>query len=164
MNIPKTELHVVENFFGHKIGSNLVAFLERNHGWTDRRIGTIKINQSIPLSYELADDLGSTTACFYKVFSTKEIIESFEYRSYLEEFKEHFELDEDYVETEFLLPLIEIADGSALYVAIHGKREGKLYVVDCGDFGITMIPETIDQIQSLLDLNKQSEPADGSNG
>lgn len=59
--------------------------------------------------------------------------------------------DED-VEADKLLPLMSVYGGSInLYIAVCGDPEGKLFVVDNGDYGVSNVN------LSLADLAKQLE-------
>lgn len=67
----------------------------------------------------------------------------------LNELAEHFELNSEYVEPENLFPLCNLPNG-AVYVAIEGKHNGKVYVADNGDFGIIYHSNDFDQFWNSL--------------
>lgn len=105
-------------------------------------------NENFELKYKL-DDGYETDDIIEAVFTTKEIIEQLPYIGYLEELKTHFELSDDYVQTEFLFPIVGLMDG-IVYIAINGKNKDALYLADNGDFGITKLDISLsDLVQKL---------------
>jgi hypothetical protein len=68
---------------------------------------------------------------------------------YLKELAEHFELNSEYVEPENLFPLCNLTN-AAVYVAIKGKHNAKVYVADNGDFGIIYHSNDFDQFWNSL--------------
>ena len=88
-----------------------------------------------------------------KIESIETSVDTWGYRGYLNEFQEDFELTEDYVEANFLFPIMEISSG-AVYVAIGGKHNGKVYTVDNGDFGIVFHSNTLDEFISKITITQ----------
>ena len=89
------------------------------------------------------------TSYLLKIESPKAIIETWEYRDYLEDFQSHFELKDSYVEAKKLFPIIELANNH-LYIAIGGIHDGKIYYVDNGDFGIIKIANSLQHMIEKL--------------
>ncbi len=75
-----------------------------------------------------------------------------EYRNFLEDFQEQFELDNTYVQSEHLYIIGETYCGSVC-MALNGIHKGKIYIADNGDFGITLLANTLqDFLNSLYAL------------
>ena len=104
-----------------------------------------RINDRICLIDVVYEDGYQDTVGLLRIESPATILENWNYRGYLNNFKEHFELEDSYVEIERLFPIIELTDGQ-LYVAIGGQHDGKVYCVDNGDFGITYLAGSLQEL------------------
>ncbi len=87
------------------------------------------------------------------VLSETEIIEQWNYIETLQELKEGFELTDSYVETDKLLPFIDVTDGT-IYIAVLGKHNGKIFLGDNGDFGIIEIANSLNDFLNILELKQ----------
>lgn len=116
----------------------------------------LKYNGGIPqidgrlcsVDIPLAD--GERVASFLiNIISIDEVMEQWQYRSYLAEFAEHFDLSSDYVETDRLFPIATLASGVA-YITCGGRHDGKIYTADNGDFGILYHSATMEEFLAAL--------------
>jgi SMI1 / KNR4 family (SUKH-1) len=92
-----------------------------------------------------------TLADGWKTANTFEAIDSYETLKnhlsnigYLCELAKHFNLNSRYVEPEYLFPLGLLPNG-AIYIAIDGMHNGKVYTSDNGDFGIVFHSDSLEQ-------------------
>ncbi len=131
-----------------EIPTNVQSFLSSFSGsFCDGSIDSIK-NKNLELKYKTNDGF-ETGDVIESVFTTKEIIDQLQYIGYLDELKSHFELNDEYVQTEFLFPIVDLMDG-AIYIAISGKNKDALYLADNGDFGITRLEMSLNELAQKL--------------
>ena len=82
-------------------------------------------------------------------FEASTFLNQNDFRSFLEEYIEPFELTSDYVEPQYLYFIAECLTGN-IAMAIGGQHEGKLYYVDNGDFGIIYLSSSIKDFMNTL--------------
>ncbi len=82
-------------------------------------------------------------------FNASTFLNQNDFRSFLEEYIEPFELTSDYVEPQYLYFIAECLTGN-IAMAIGGQHEGKLYYVDNGDFGIIYLSSSIKDFMNTL--------------
>lgn len=82
-------------------------------------------------------------------FEANAFLNQNDFRSFLEEYIETFELTPDYVEPQYLYFIAECLTGN-IAMAIGGRHEGKLYYVDNGDFGIIYLASSIKDFMNTL--------------
>lgn len=63
----------------------------------------------------------------------------------LNEEAERFDLNEEFVEPEYLVPIAGEYDGGAIYIAVGGRHAGKVFLMDNGDFGIGWVADNVDE-------------------
>ncbi|MCP4194403.1 MAG: hypothetical protein GY768_27670 [Planctomycetaceae bacterium] len=80
-----------------------------------------------------------------------DIREQWPHVGYLEQFADHFDLDENFVEPEFLVPIASVYDGG-IYMAVGGRHVDKFFLADNGDFGIACLASGVDDFLKLVDL------------
>ena len=86
-------------------------------------------------------------------FNASAFLDQNDFRSFLEEYIEPFELTPDYVEPKYLYFIAECLTGN-IAMAIGELHEGKLYYVDNGDFGIIYLASSIrDFINTLYEVD-----------
>jgi hypothetical protein len=121
--ITEAELKAVEKQIGHRFPEEYRQFLLTYNG-----------GKPVPdgIRVTLSDGYCFTSAV-YKFYALEELL-TLE-RRYLQEFIEHFELTDDYVEAPYLYHIAECLSGS-ICLAVAGKHQGKIYYTDNGDFGI----------------------------
>lgn len=139
IKIDNDKFPTIEEYYGFSVDESIKSIIRNFNGRVVNQNG-----KSPLLSYKL-DDGSEMNDVIEAVFDENEIIEQLEYINYLEQFKEHFELDDSYVECNTLLPLMELGSG-VLYISISGVNKGVLYAVDNGYFGITKLPTLLNQI------------------
>ncbi|OAB78902.1 SMI1/KNR4 family protein [Cochleicola gelatinilyticus] len=84
-----------------------------------------------------------------EIASFLSIQDSWQYISYLQEFRDHFEIPDRYVQVEKLIPIIKLMNAT-VYYATEGMHAGKIYYVDNGDFGILKISNSLDEFFNKL--------------
>lgn len=70
----------------------------------------------------------------------------------LKEEAERFDLNEEFVETEYLVPIAGEYDGGAIFIAVGGRHVGKMFLSDNGDFGIGCLANNVDEFLRKIDL------------
>ncbi len=134
-----------------EIPADVQSFLSSfNRSFNNGSIDFLK-NEKFQLKFKTEDGF-ETSDMIEVVFSTQEIIEQLPFIGYLEELKTHFELSYNYVQTQFLFPIIGLMDGT-LYIAISGDNRGSLYIADNGDFGITKVEFDLRDLAQKLKSN-----------
>ena len=127
----------IEIFVGIELSEELKKLLSNYSG------GEPTI-QGKPCMIDLTHPDGWTQEYFItKIKSCKSIVDQLNNLDYLIEYRDHFNISNEYVEIEKLLPLIEVLNGEIL-ISIEGQHKGKLYLADNGDFGIMLIADSLD--------------------
>lgn len=80
-------------------------------------------------------DQFSYTAKIEVFVTSNSFLKDNQYRSYLADMAQHFELEDSFVEVNYLY-CIAVTPNLSVYMALNGKHQGKIYTVDNGDFGI----------------------------
>lgn len=135
--IDKKDFALIERHYDCEISEEIKKFLNDFNGeLTDPENG---------LEVEYISSGGNVRKdWFLNIYHTKEIINQLQYISYIEDFFLENDLNSDYVEVDYLLPVMEVCGGSLnLYVALSGKHMNKVFIVDNGDFGICKTKESV---------------------
>lgn len=145
--LSKKEIDLIFKETNFRLPNDLKEFLKSYSGGHP-------VNENIGYHYELIDDDGWDCGDGLEwVFDSLEIIENYNgLKIHLKEHFEHFELDESFVETKYLLPIIKIGSGGCINIAIGGKHNGKIYQVDNGDFGILLISNSLQEFLNEIFL------------
>lgn len=84
-----------------------------------------------------------------RIKTPEQIIENWRYRGYLQELFDQFNLDEKFVQTDYLFPFAEML-GHELYCSVGGDHDGKVYAIDNGDFGFAFLAKNLDEFFNRL--------------
>ena len=137
----------IENLTEFKIPDHLIYFWKKyaggKSGWDSKQylfqyqvsVGNKKFTQS---------------SAIIGILSETEIIEQWNYIETLQELKEEFELTDSYIETDKVLPIIDVTDGT-IYIAVSGTHRGKIFFGDNGDFGIIQIANSLNDFLNALE-------------
>lgn len=134
-----TELEDIEAKLGYELPKEFVEFLNTS----DKEEYENKEYCRTLLDGYITDGKIERFSTYETFFSDNE------YRSFLEEFQAHFEIQDDYVESKYLY-LIALCDSDSICMALNGKHRGKIYSVDNGDFGITFQANTLEEFLKSL--------------
>jgi len=137
------EIQRVERITKLKLSDSFKNFILKNNG------GIPTIDGETCLFNIKVDDTWTTSTFLENFTSMNEVIEQWEFIGYLAQFAEHFELDENYVETNELFPVANFSNG-VVYIAVGGNHVGKIYTADNGDFGIIYHSPTLDDFLMSL--------------
>lgn len=84
------------------------------------------------------------------VLTVDDIKRQWPHVGYLADFAVHFDLHEDFVESQFLVPIAEVYDGG-IYLAVGGQHIDKAFIADNGDFGIALLALCEDDLRRLIE-------------
>ena len=139
--VDKTEILEIEKITGLKLPTYLIDFLLKYSGGEI----TSSMNQySFDYDVLVGDKQFSQSNSIFKILTVVDIKTQWKFIESLYELNEHFELTNEYVEVEKLLPIIDVY-GGALYIAISGQHDGKIFYGDNGDFGIIKIADSLNE-------------------
>lgn len=151
--IKSEDILYIKNKTGFELPLNIELFLKSYSGGNS-------YSRELYYTYECFHDDGyKTENSIVSIFTPEEIVEAYDnLKLYLEETFEHFELSTDYVETKYLLPIIELGNGGTINIHIGGKHNGKVYEVDNGDFGIILLSNSLqDFIEKLYVYDMEND-------
>ena len=147
INNPKGFLEIELEQIENNIGKSLPYYLRnfyKNYGGATPTIN----NKPGCLTITYSD--GWTTTSWIEYIDSFETLQvHLSNLDSLKELAEHFDLSSDYVEPENLFPICNLPSG-AVYVAIDGKHNGKVFIADNGDFGIAYHSADFDQFWNSL--------------
>jgi len=124
---------VIEAHFACKVSEEIRHFLENYNGQI------INPEEGLEITF-VSDESKSISESFPTIYHTADVVSQLDFISYIEDFLDESKWDDNDVEADKLLPLMSINGGSInLYVALCGSHEGKLYVVDNGDYGVCKV-------------------------
>lgn len=131
----------IEKHYGYMLPENIKEFLRKCNGEITNTEYGIEIEfTTFSHGHMLSDG-------FRKVHHPTEILEQLQFVGFIEDFAEENGLSRKEIETEKLLPIMEVDGGSiCIYVAIGGAHVNKLFVVDNGDFGISKVDFTFEEL------------------
>lgn len=146
------DIKLIYDNTGLEVPTNLHSFLKLYSGGDSN-------NHNYIYTYDIIHEDGwKTSNSILLVLTAEKIIEYFtNLKPYLQDTMEHFELDTNFVETDFLLPIIELGDGGTINIAIGGDHNGKIYEVDNGDFGIILQSNSLEEFINSLYIYDQNK-------
>ncbi len=139
----KEEIIELENLTGLTFTDELVSLFTKYAG------GKPTIDGKDCLIKILFEDGHKDSNWIMKIESFESIKKTWQYNGYLKEFKKLFEIPDSYVQTEYLIPIMELISHT-IYYASGGMHSGKIYHVDNGDFGILKIADSLDDLMDKI--------------
>lgn len=150
--VTDSDIFKLEEKIKLQIPDDLKLFLKEYGGTENQYFKNIKEETDFYVFTFQLEDGYQIEETLSKIDSVNSILEIWQYRDFLFEFQDTFKLSKDYVEVEYLLPIIELMNGKQLYVSIYGKHKDKLYYVDNGDFGIIKITDSLDEFFNRIKI------------
>lgn len=132
------DLKAIALLTGFDLPKELKAFFLKYAGATIR-MGTKTCFFDIIYPHGWRTDDGLTN-----VESPNSIAKKWQSRNYLNEFKQFFEIQDNYVEPDKLFPILATCSGGQIYVAIGGQHDGKIFHVDTGDAGFCFMANSLE--------------------
>lgn len=142
--MPLSDISEIESFTGFILPDNIIQLFTSCSG------GRIKDDMEYLLNWRVDSGVELDT-WIIAVESKETILSNWKHRNYLEDYMSWFNISTDYVEVEFLFPLFDLVDG-AIYVAIGGAHNKKIFYADGGCEGIVNVATTIENFYSKLKL------------
>lgn len=145
--LTETELEHIEKIIRRPLPNSVKSFYKDHAGSRPTLNGNI-----CWITITLSDGW-TTTNIFEAVDSYETLQKHLSNIDYLTDHAQHFDLSPQYVEPEYLFPIGLMPNG-AIYIAIDGKHNGKIYTADNGDFGIVFHSDNLEKfLESVFEYS-----------
>lgn len=142
--IQEADYSVIEKHYACPLSADIRSFQEKYNG------DIVEPEYGIEITF--VTDEGKSVKDYFPVINhTKEIIKQLQLIDYIEDFPDESNWGKNEIEADKLLPVMSVNGGSVnLYIAVCGAQEGKLFVVDNGDYGVSKVSLTLAELIKQL--------------